>query len=310
MNFIYGVKYLIDILGSRTSFPKRVGIIFAENPSIERSLDFEQEACVFFLLQMNKHQTTFEFQIIIPSRGPPKSSKDLESWFGTEILTFQTSQNSEHNSDHINYWLGITSAEFYRKEGWYFYEVKEDDYSWLITSNEWEKLLSPPSLFEFIAISVYACVLQCLSREFSNEKYDHENKKDRSLTRGCIFDYTEFVRHRRILIANPALCSLCTSKIEKLETLISNDIKVHFSLLDDIKNILNRKWMGTIDIIDSPFFNLKKLYKYDVDRNSGFYKSWIEQFRDNILDHIPEWTVGTIITGTITALLIILRIPH
>ena len=82
-------------MGASSSFPKIVGVIFAENPSKERILDFEQEACTFFLLQMNKHQTTFEFQIIIPTHEPPKSSEDLESWFDTEIKIFQNFEKSE-----------------------------------------------------------------------------------------------------------------------------------------------------------------------------------------------------------------------
>ena len=82
-------------MGASSSFPKIVGVIFAENPSKERILDFEQEACTFFLLQMNKHQTTFEFQIIIPTHEPPKSSEDLESWFDTEIRIFQNFEESE-----------------------------------------------------------------------------------------------------------------------------------------------------------------------------------------------------------------------
>jgi hypothetical protein len=169
--------------------------------------------------------------------------------------------------------------------------------------------MSPPSLFEFIATSVYTCALQCLGLEFSKEKYDHENKEDRHLTRGCIFDYTQWVQHRRILIANPTLCSLCRSKIENLETLIAHH-KKGVSLLNDVGNVLGRKWMGTIDRRDSPLYNLKKLYKYDVDRNSGFYKNWMEKFRDSVIDHVPEWTVGTVITGILTGLLIIIGIPH
>jgi hypothetical protein len=84
--YIVRFEYLVEVLEIKSSFPKRVGIIFAENPAKERTLDFEQEACTFFLLQMNKHQTTFEFQIIIPSRELPKSSKNLESWLYEVVI--------------------------------------------------------------------------------------------------------------------------------------------------------------------------------------------------------------------------------
>jgi hypothetical protein len=177
---------IIDIgnWGIRPSFPKKVGIMFAENPyKKEKTLDFDQDACAFFLLQMNKNQSTFEFLIVIPTGEPAKTNEELELWFSKQIKVFQNS----YNDNHIDYWVRITSKEFYGRKGWYFYQVewKPDSYLWLITSNEWEKRMSPPSLFEFFATSVYTCVLQCLGLEFSNEKYDNENNEDKYLTRGC-----------------------------------------------------------------------------------------------------------------------------
>jgi hypothetical protein len=131
-------------------FPKRVGIIFTETTSKKGTiLDFDQDACTFFLLQMNRYQRTFEFQIFTPINEPPQSNKGLEAWFVQEVKNFE---NLEKNSN-------------------------------------WETRMSPPSLFEFIAVSVYTCALQCLSLEFSNEKYDHENIMrgyDQNITRGCI----------------------------------------------------------------------------------------------------------------------------
>jgi hypothetical protein len=112
------------ILRNKSSFPKRVGVIFAENPyKKERILNFDQDPCTFFLLQMNKYQTTFEFQIITPYHEPPESNEKLESWFIEEIKTFQ--KNLENNNNHIHYWLGVTSKEFYQRIGWYFYEVRK-----------------------------------------------------------------------------------------------------------------------------------------------------------------------------------------
>ena len=62
--------------------------------------------------------------------------------------------------------------------------------------------------------------------------------------------------------------------------------------------------MGDPDLRDSPLFNLKKNFKYDVDHNSGFYKSRREKIRDIIIENIPQWTIGSfltsIITGTVT----------
>jgi hypothetical protein len=75
------------------------------------------------------------------------------------------------------------------------------------------------------------------------------------------------------------------------------------ALVEAIDIILSRKWMGKPEERDSPFHNLKKIFNYDVDRNSGFYKKWHETFRDTIIDKTAEWTVAPIITGLIGALI-------
>ena len=64
--------------------------------------------------------------------------------------------------------------------------------------------------------------------------------------------------------------------------------------------------MGTPDERNTPLFNLKKDYKYDIDRNSGLYKNFFEKFRDGIVDNLPQWIIGTLISGIIGGLLIIL----
>jgi hypothetical protein len=59
---------------------------------------------------------------------------------------------------------------------------------------------------------------------------------------------------------------------------------------------------------DSPIYNLKKNYKYGIDKHNGFYKNRIEKFQDSVMDNLPQWIVGTIITGIITGILVILGI--
>jgi hypothetical protein len=60
--------------------------------------------------------------------------------------------------------------------------------------------------------------------------------------------------------------------------------------------------LGDLEQDDSPFNNLKKIYKYDINRNSGFNKRLREKFRDSIIDKSAEWTIGTVIIGVITGI--------
>ena len=59
---------------------------------------------------------------------------------------------------------------------------------------------------------------------------------------------------------------------------------------------------------ESRIYNLKKNYRYDIDKNSGFYKNRIEKCHDSVMDKLPQWIVGIIITGIITGILVILGI--
>ena len=51
--------------------------------------------------------------------------------------------------------------------------------------------------------------------------------------------------------------------------------------------------MGKIDERNTPLFNLKRDYKFDLDRNSGLNKTFLERCRDSVADNLPQWIVGT-----------------
>jgi hypothetical protein len=111
---------------------------------------------------------------------------------------------------------------------------------------------------------------------------------------------------RRIMIANPNLCVICRERLSELNTMIKQKTK-YSKLLDDVSHMISRKWMGSLDTVDSPLFNLNKLYRYNIDRNSGFNKGHLEKLRDSVIDKSAEWTIGTItiaISGAIVSYLL------
>jgi hypothetical protein len=80
------------------------------------------------------------------------------------------------------------------------------------------------------------------------------------------------------------------------------------NLLRNLESVLNNTWMGSPDQRNTPFYNLKRNYRYDIDRNSGFHKNLIEKFQDSIIDNLPQWIVGTLIAGIIGGILAIMGI--
>ncbi len=298
-------------------FPKKVGITFlerrkrkvhnnknqskSEKEKDELSLDFDQDACAFFILQLNHNQNIFEFQIVDLKTIPKKKEKE-------RIWEWLDEFSSNHSDQSINYWIGITDELIPGHETWHLDKrkaerTKSHKLLWIITSRDWEKYRSPPSLFEYLLATVFRCALESLSTELENDElrkskflrhYEHK------VSRGCIFDFT----HRRGSISIFKLCFGCMKKLSKLEVLIKNNDKNNdINLVGDVNTILSRKWMGTYEKRDSPLFNLKRIYKYDIDKNSGYNKDWKEKFRDSISDKFAEWTLGNIVGGIIGGLI-------
>ena len=115
-------------------------------------------------------------------------------------------------------------------------------------------------------------------------------------------DFFPYQKHIRILLSNPYLCGVCKERLLDLQEIIKKKEHKELSLWEDINRVLCRQWMGSPEKRDSPIYNLKKTYGYDLDHNSGFYKSTLERFRDNISNNIAEWTVGGIIAIALSLL--------
>jgi hypothetical protein len=290
------IKKLINTIRNRLSKNKR-----------SATLDFDQQACSYFLLAMNFQQSIFELQVMDSelTMGSllPDSEVDPIEWLDNLPLV--------RKENNIDYWIAITSEflplnSFFRTKK--IKSTKSGKRLWVITSADWKRFYSPPSVFEYLATTVVRIVLESISLEFQNEelrKINSLKSHGMTLSLGCIFDYTRFKSDRRILICNPNLCNDCRYKLELLEKLVNEKLGKgnEVTLIQHLDKVISRNWMGDLDQKDSPFYNLKKIYKYDINRNSGFNKGLREKFRDSIIDNGPEWTIGTIITGVITGIL-------
>jgi hypothetical protein len=140
---------------------------------------------------------------------------------------------------------------------------------------------------------------------YSYLNYDFNGKLKAHKTKGCIFDYTMYKPLRRILVSNPYLCPTCMQEIKSIESKIrTSNLNPQLSI--QIENVLKKDWMGSLDERESPFYNLRKLYKYDIDHNSGFYKDWKEKFRESVSSKLAEWTVGNIFGGIIGGIIVVI----
>lgn len=302
-------------------FPKNIGIIFVEDAEIILSkksqwkvffekigirkprcrLDFDQVACAHFLLQINSIQDLFNFQIITPGIGKlgnvrlnalPLDPNQMLLWFNGKIYEIEQIMDSD-----MDYWIGITSKGIGQN---YFLRIgkKEESLSdkiGMITSELWQRNYSPPSLFEYIALTGFTCGMYFINYNFNGSLKPHK-------TRGCVFDFTPYKPHHRILVSNPTICLHCKTKIEQLQGEIHEQTGIDLILFDGIKEVISRKWMGSLKELDSPIYNLRKNYKYNVDLNSGFYKKPLEKAKENIKENSIIWLVTGLI-GVVSLLL-------
>ena len=81
----------------------------------------------------------------------------------------------------------------------------------------------------------------------------------------------------------------------ELESIIKEQTETDISFNDNIKNALYLKWMGRINKTNSPLYNLKKNYRYDINRDSGFNKTRLEKIRDLVKDNASKIIVGALI---------------
>ena len=256
---------------------------------------------------MNSVQKLFDFIVISHDyeknfSNPPEDDNDDKffKWFDKEITEFDNSLFGRAYG--IDYWIGITSINIgynrfvrARRRG----DGKINRDFWLMTTNVWKgKEYTPPSLFEYITLTVIMCSLNLFSNDYGGCLRFHKPLK----TKGCIFDFTVVKEHRRHVVSNPYLYSICEKRLVDIEKKLKNTYKIELPLLQEIKMLLSREWMGDQNKINSPVYNLKKIYGYDIDRNSGFDKTWRESFRDNIRDNNAEWIIGGIITTALSLL--------
>jgi hypothetical protein len=83
---------------------------------------------------------------------------DLIGWFDEYISRVE---NWEENNN-IDYWIGITSEPDPENLFFRTMKTKSQKKIWIVTTDVWEKWMSPPSLFEYICISVFICILHSI----------------------------------------------------------------------------------------------------------------------------------------------------
>ena len=257
---------------------KKVAIIVGSDPNI----DFG--AFKYFILSVNKEQSLVEFAFpdiegyIFSKNGEIKH----ESAVG-ELKRFVTANFEEHEFD---YWLAIVSNPFSSS---YFFRCGED-YA-VITTDVWERSFAPPSVFEYLIHCIFSCFL------YFDTCKDHRSHRD---TRGCILDYTRLKIDDKIDITLGYICD------DHKKTIIENRDEEY---LDQFLKIIEMEWIGSSSKEGTVAYNLKHIFSFDINKDSGFEKGYWERAMGHF-DKLPFDTINNIfkifISAAIAALLLYL----
>lgn len=191
-----------------------------------------------------------------------------------------------------DYWVAIITQAFDGEE----FLNAEDPRMAIITTDIWEKYLSPPSLLEYLMNSIYCSLIfsQLLPNGTKVAKQAarieigaHDD------TRGCIGDYTADRYQNKIDIALGYLCDEHKEQISEYYGEL---------YLKETISILERRWIGSPDEKNTVAYALKHIFNFDINKDSGFNKTFFDRIKESFYD-IPGDLTKEILKIIVTALL-------
>ncbi len=257
----------------------KIAILFGTKPN------FDKYAFKYFILYVNKIQKTYEFNFPDVTEYPfDKNNDDVEFQSSLKIVKFFIKQKNL-NADHF---ITLITNSF---DNHFFFNAGRD--SSIISTDIWDKHFSPPSLFEYLLHCIYTCLIKSQivvdNNKLSNEQLfsSHED------TRGCIADFTRKKYDDRIDITLGYICDDHTIEIEQF---YGKDF------LNEVQFIIDRKWIGSIEKKGSVAYNLKHIFKFNINKDSGFNKNFWDKIKDKFYE-IPGSLTVDIIKIVLTAII-------
>jgi hypothetical protein len=210
----------------------------------------------YVILSLNNHQNLFEFCF-------PDVEEQLTS--SNEVSKVDLVNFCKSTINLVNIEASYHIFLIRQKITGNYFSVCEENIA-IITTDKWEKYFSPPSVFEYIIDSMIANILVMNSE---NDILFHSN------TFGCIWDYKRLKSQIRANIILGYICDHDKNKIIR---------KYGEEYFNQIQNIVSQKWFGEIKNRGDIAYNLKHCFKIDINKDSGFKKSFWEKTKDKFVE--------------------------
>jgi hypothetical protein len=256
----------------------KIALLFGNPPNLDKY------ALKYFILSLNKLQSSYEF--FFPDSNSYAFTKSVcrNKTCNSDLEAF-----AEISGIIADYHIAIITIPFDNDDF-----SSADNKTAVITTVGWEKYFSPPSLFEFILYGIFdSLIYSDLLPGQSDEDNDEEgiNYNSHADTWGCISDFTRDKFDSRIDIILGYICD------EHKEA-----IREYYGefYLKEITQILERKWIGNISEQGSIAYQLKHVFKFDINKDSGFNKTLWEKCQDKFYE-IPGNLIGEVFKVLLTA---------
>jgi hypothetical protein len=252
-------------------------------------IDFDEVSFKYYILQLNKLQSVYELSFPAVDdelfTGVDPGKDDLFDVF--KKARIQEAKDVDEDEEEQVY-IEEGDPEFFiiivgtAIRDALFADWRDD--TALVTTDRWDKDYSPPSVYEYLLNSICALLI-LMDKPIGLDTH--------MATRGCALDYTAFKDDTKIDAALGYLCDECKEKIVAAKGP---------DFLNEFNKMINRAWVGNIDDADSVAYNLKRYFRFNIDKDSGFNKTFWERTKDHLTE-VPEKILFVLISGVIGAIL-------
>jgi hypothetical protein len=237
---------------------KKVSVVFLNEP------DFEDLALKFLVLNLNKIQQCFEFEFPEFDDYPMETEDYVKA--GIPIAKFVNIVEEEHLDG--DYFIGIVGGSI--GQNWFW--VASGNFA-IITTADWNKMFTPPSVLEYIIHCIVAVLI--IMSDKTDTLHSHHP------TRGCCLDYTYLKEEDKVDIALGYICSDCKTKIRE---------RIGDNYVECFEKMNNREWLGEVGEKGTTAHDLKKYFKVDLNKDTGFYKTRRDKMKEYLLGLSKEMT--------------------
>jgi hypothetical protein len=201
----------------------------------------------FLILSLNKIQTCFEFEFPEIDNYP----LTLENFSNPDTPLLKFAGITTEKNLKADYFIGIVNIRIGKNWFW----AKKGNFG-IITTVDWKKNYSPPSVLEFVIHSITS--LLALMSDKSDTLDTHEP------TRGCFLDYMRSKDENRVDTTLGYICDYCKAEIVS---------KLGKEYLDCFMQINSLAWIGDVKELNSVSYNLKKYFRIDLNKDTGLHKT-------------------------------------